>query len=288
MAPPGRWVPQDSERLGEFALLGKIAGGVIGYKSGGFPGLLLGVFIGHQIDRRLPYWMLKLLNKVMVKHHLEVQRAFFEATFSVMGHLAKADGRVSEQEIEVARQVMARMQLTAEAQREAIAFFGQGKEAGFDLDAMLQRLQRATQRRRDLLQIFLEIQLGAAYADGELHAAEREVLLKIFTTLGFGVAEFERLEAMIRAELHNRQGGGAGPASRTRGMSLEDAYAILNITESASDAEVKKAYRRLTSQHHPDKLAASGLPPEMMKMAEEKTHEIRTAYERIREVRGFK
>lgn len=255
--------------------------------SGGFTGLLIGLFLGHQFDRHLPFWAMKFLNKVLVKHHLEVQRAFFEATFSVMGYLAKADGRVTEQEIQLARQVMERMRLSPEAQREAIAFFGQGKEPGFDLDAMLQRLRRATLRRRDLLQIFLEIQLGAAYADGELHTIEREVLLKIFTTLGFGTAEFERLETMIRAGIHDRQSGGA-QAGRTRGMSLADAYAILNVDEAASDADVKKAYRRLTSQHHPDKLAASGLPPEMMKMAEEKTHEIRTAYERIREVRGFK
>lgn len=268
-------------------MLGKIIGAVVGYMSGGFTGLLIGLFLGHQFDRHLPLWAVKFLNKVLVKHHLEVQRAFFEATFSVMGHLAKADGQVSEEEIRLARQVMERMQLSPEAQREAIALFGQGKEPGFDLDAVLQRLRRATMRRRDLLQIFLEIQLNAAYADGELKSAERDVLLKIFVTLGFSEAEFERLDAMIRAELHNRQSGGA-QAGRTRGMSVADAYAILSIDESVTDAEVKKAYRRLTSQHHPDKLAASGLPPEMMKIAEGKTHEIRTAYERIREVRGFK
>ena len=268
-------------------MLGKIIGAVIGYMSGGFTGLLIGLFVGHQFDRHLPFWAVKFLNKVLSKHHLEVQRAFFEATFSVMGHIAKADGQVSEQEIHLARQVMARMQLSEQAQEEAIALFGRGKAPDFDLEATLQRLHRAAMRRRELIQVFLEIQLSAGYADGELQPAERELLLTIFTTLGFGVAEFERIDAAIRAELHNRQTGGAA-AGRTRGMSEEDAYAILGIAESATDAEVKKAYRRLTSQHHPDKLAASGLPPEMMKMAAEKTHEIRTAYERLRETRGFK
>lgn len=268
-------------------MLGKIIGGVVGYFSGGFIGLLIGVLIGHQVDRYLPYWLMKLLGKVLVKHQLQVQRAFFEATFSVMGHVAKADGRVSEQEIQMARQVMERMQLSPEAQREAIDFFKQGKEPDFNLDTTLQRLRSATLRRRDLVQLFLEIQLGAAYADGELQASERELLLKIFTALGFTAADLERIESMIRAGFHNRQSGSAAPG-RTHGMALSDAYAILNVSEGASDAEVKKAYRLLTSQHHPDKLAAKGLPPEMMKMAEEKTHEIRTAYERVREVRGFK
>lgn len=267
--------------------MGKIIGAVIGYMSGGFTGLLIGLFLGHQFDRHLPFWAVKILNKVLAKHHLEVQRAFFEATFSVMGHLAKADGQVSEQEIYLARQVMARMQLSEQAQLEAIELFGRGKAPDFDLEAVLQRLHRAAMRRRELIQVFLEIQVSAGYADGELQPAERELLLKIFTTLGFGAAEFERIDAAIRAELHNRQAGG-GVAGRTRGMSTEDAYAILGVAEGATDAEVKKAYRRLTSQHHPDKLAASGLPPEMMKMATEKTHEIRTAYERLRETRGFK
>lgn len=269
-------------------MLGKIAGGLIGYAAGGFWGFLIGLLLGHQFDRHLPLWAMNFLNKVLVKHHLEVQRAFFEATFSVMGHLAKADGRVSEEEILLARQVMERMQLSPEAQREAISLFNQGKASGFDLDAVLQRLRQVAMQRRELIQMFLEIQLSAGYADGTLQSAERELLLRIFTTLGFSAAEFERLDAMIRAELHSRQAGGAGAAGRTHGMALTDAYAILNIDESVSDAEVKKAYRRLTSQHHPDKLAAKGLPPEMMKVAEQKTHEIRTAYERIREVRGFK
>jgi DnaJ like chaperone protein len=130
--------------------------------------------------------------------------------------------------------------------------------------------------------MFLEIQLGAAFADGDLHDAERNVLLQICDTLGFSRVDFERLVTMIRAELHSHQRGAS------QGMSIEDAYAILNIDASATDVEVKKAYRVLTSQHHPDKLAAKGLPREMMELAEEKTHEIRSAYELIREARGFK
>ena len=174
------------------------------------------------------------------------------------------------------------MGLNETAQREAMELFGRGKQPDFDLDAMLQSLRSATRGRFDLMQMFIEIQLNAAFADGELKPSERQLLLRICNVLGFPQAMFERLVAMIQAEIHHRQ---SGPS---RGPSLEDAYAILNIDESASDAEVKKAYRRLTSQHHPDKLAAKGLPPEMMKMAQEKTVEIRSAYERIREQRGFK
>ena len=94
---------------------------------------------------------------------------------------------------------------------------------------------------------------------------------------------------MIQAE--RRFGGGAAggrrAAQQPSGPTLRDAYAILNISSGTGDAEVKKAYRRLLSQHHPDKLVSKGLPEEMMKMAAQKTHEIRKAYEKVKESRGF-
>lgn len=262
--------------------MGKILGAIFGYLIGGFWGFVIGVVLGHQVDRRLPSILLFLLKNVVVRHQADIQRAFFENTFLVMGHLAKADGRVTEQEIQLARQVMQRMNLDQAASREAMELFGRGKAQEFDLDASLRAFFQVAHRQRALLQMFLEIQLTVGYADGSLHAAEREVLLRICQVFGFSPTDLARLEAMIRAEVHSHQPG------RTGGLDLGDAYAILNVDSSASDAEIKKAYRRLMSQHHPDKLEAKGLPKEMMKLAEEKTHEIRTAYERIREERGFK
>lgn len=263
-------------------MLGKLIGALLGYWLGGFLGLLIGLILGHQLDKHLTRLAGGFLLSSLAKHQVQVQQVFFEATFGVMGHLAKADGRVSEQEIALARQVMQRMGLNDQAQRMAIDHFGRGKQADFDLDATLERLRTTLRGQQNLTRMFIEIQLSAAFADGELKASERGVLEQICVRLGFPLDAFERLVNMIQAELHHQQAG------RDRGPSLEDAYAILNIDESASDAEVKRAYRRLTSQHHPDKLAAKGLPKEMMKLAEEKTHEIRSAYERIRETRGFK
>ncbi|HHH47566.1 MAG TPA: co-chaperone DjlA [Gammaproteobacteria bacterium] len=264
-------------------LLGKIIGGVFGYLiTNNIWGILIGVFLGHQFDRGLSRSGGGFSAGWRVVNQARAQQAFFETTFSVMGHLAKADGRVSEEEIALARQVMARMGLPEAARREAIRLFGQGKAADFDLDAALAGFRSVTLGQRNLLQMFLEIQFFAAYADGAMDPDERRVLLHVCESLGFSQADFDRLDAMIQAEMHGFQDGG-----KRRGPSLEDAYAILNISEDASDSEVKKAYRRLMSQHHPDKLVAKGLPEEMMKLAQEKTHEIRTAYERIKEARGF-
>jgi DnaJ like chaperone protein len=257
---------------------GKLIGGVSGFLLGGPLGLLVGAVLGHQFDRGMASLEGGFPGGM---GHVQVQEVFFEATFSVMGHLAKSDGRVSEQEIALARQVMARMGLTEKSRLEAIRLFNLGKQADFALDDVLGRFRQVCLRRRNLGQMFVEIQLHAAYADGILNPAERTLLLHICQQLGFSAHDFQRLDAMIRAELHAAQGG------RGAKTSLEDAYAILNLDAKASDAEVKRAYRRLMNQHHPDKLVAKGLPEEMMKLAEEKTHEIRAAYERIREARGF-
>ena len=94
-----------------------------------------------------------------------------------MGNLAKVDGRVSEDEIALARAVMAEMELSAEKRRTAIRLFNEGKAPGFPLDAVLEQFRRECHRRQNLMQMFIEIQLQAAYADGALNSAEERLLL---------------------------------------------------------------------------------------------------------------
>ncbi len=260
---------------------GKVLGGAFGFMLGGPLGALLGAVVGHNLDlgiARLPE------GEVDEGEKERVQAAFFTATFSVMGHIAKADGRVSEDEIDMARAVMRQMELDDAMRRTAIDLFTQGKSAEFQLDAVLEQFRRECHRRRTLIRLFIEIQLQAAYADGRLDPVEDRLLRHICRKLHFPQSEYERLEEMIRAEIHQ---GGAGRATAREGPKLPDAYALLNVDPGASDQEVKRAYRRLLSQHHPDKLVAKGLPEEMMKVAAQKTHEIRQAYERIKKERGF-
>jgi DnaJ like chaperone protein len=262
---------------------GKLAGGAFGFMVGGPIGALLGAVLGHNLDKGIKG--LSADERFAPGDQERVQTAFFTTTFSVMGAIAKADGRVSPDEIALARSVMAEMDLSEEMRRTAINLFNQGKAAGFPLDGVLEQFRAECHRRNTLIQMFIEIQLQAAYADGSLHKGEEQMLLHICKRLGIPEFAFRRLEKMIRAERHF--GGGrraeAGPAR----PSLQDAYAMLNVPSDASDAEVKNAYRRLLSQHHPDKLVSKGLPEEMMKVATQKTHEIRQAYERVKEARGL-
>jgi DnaJ like chaperone protein len=270
---------------------GKLVGGAFGYMLGGPLGALLGAALGHRFDKGLE----SLPDDVLAWESGDkerIQTVFFTTTFTVLGRVAKADGRVSRNEIRMAEQVMAQMSLSAEMRQTAIRLFNEGKSDGFPLDEVLEQFRQECHRRQNLIQMFIEIQLQAAYADGEMDAAERALLLHICERLNVSEFVFRRLEQMIRAERHYAGAGPGGEHGRQprqpEQFTVKDAYAILNISADATDKEVKQSYRRLMSQHHPDKLVAKGLPEEMMKLAAQKTDEIRKAYERIKQVRGMR
>lgn len=252
--------------------VGKAVGAALGFAVGGPVGSLLGVFLGHQFDEGV------------LRTHASgtAQRLFFAATFEVMGHLAKLDGRVSEQEIRAARRIMHGMRLSPEQVLTAIRHFNDGKAARYPLEDRMTALRAKFGVRRDLAQAFVQIQVQAAVAGGEILQPKRQGLWDVARGLGLGRVELAQIEAAVRA-----QNDGARAAGQET-MSLAAAHRALGVETAASDREIKTAYRRLMNQHHPDKLVSRGLPQSMVGMAEQKTQEIRAAYERIKADRGFK
>ncbi|MGR8979046.1 MAG: co-chaperone DjlA [Gammaproteobacteria bacterium] len=259
--------------------LGKFIGGAFGFMLGGPLGAILGASVGHQFDVGLG----GIENDVSFNpgDQQRVQMAFFTTTFSVMGHIAKADGRVSPEEISLANRVMEQMALSGEMRKTAISLFQQGKNPGFPLDDVLTQFYKECHRRTDLLRMFLEIQMQEAFADGVLDSNEERLLLHICARLRISRFDYERLKIQLQAQ-YRFYGQGQYHYHRPEPKSsLQDAYGILGLTSAATPDEVKKAYRRLMNQHHPDKLVAKGLPEEMMKLAKEKTQKIAKAYETI-------
>jgi len=260
---------------------GKVIGGTFGFMLGGFLGALLGAALGHQFDKGLSFSSLDGFG--YGGNQETIQMAFFTALFSVMGHVAKADGQVSADEIAMARSIMQQMDLDEKQTRVAIDLFNQGKQPEFDLHAAVSQFRQEAHRRTSLMRMFLELLIHAAYADNHLHDKEDRVLRQISQQLGFSDRYFDQLDAMVRAQRTFHAGGQASPQTQAR--LLSDAYQVLGVDQSANDAEVKKAYRRLMNQHHPDKLVSRGMPEEMVKLATEKTQDIKAAYEAIKHSR---
>ncbi|OOZ12604.1 co-chaperone DjlA [Solemya velum gill symbiont] len=254
---------------------GKLLGGGFGFMLGGPLGALFGAALGHQLDKGVNINFDERQGASADTSNELAQTAFFTATFSMLGYLAKADGRVSKEEIAYAERVMQNMSLSSEQRQAAIWLFNEGKKPSFHPDEILLQLKQQLGRRRNLMRVFIEIQVQAAFEDGVLHTAEEQVLLNSCRMLGISEMDYRAIVYQGRKQ------------SKTAGsLQLADAYKILGVEKSATDSEVKKAYRRLLSQHHPDKLVSKGLPEEMMRIATEKTHQIKKAYELVKDNRS--
>lgn len=265
---------------------------------GGPLGALIGATVGHNFDQGAQK---KVGAATTAEGGDHTQITFIITVFQVMGHLAKADGRVSEQEIATARALMDQMQLSAGQRRAAIDCFTEGKQPDFALDAALETFQRAYRSRPALVQPWLEALLHVAYADGALHPQTHTRLLSITERLGIARLQFETLHTLFRAQRWTQQhspGGRSGedqahrqrPHDRrptTAVNSIAQAYSVLGLKRDANPDEIKLAYRRLLKQHHPDKLAASDASSAVLAHATEKTRQITAAYDYIREARGF-
>jgi len=255
---------------------GKIIGGVIGLLRGGIAGAILGVFIGHMIDR-----FLAGLGGVS-----RVRDVFFGALFATLGHINKADGQVTRAEIAAAEELMRRLQLGPEERQMAISFFQQGKQPDFDLDATLREFARHSMVRQDLRIMFIELLLQAAISDGSLSVAEERILQRACMILHIPANVYA---AMRQAHQGGPQAGYSGYRQVPRqAVPIEQDYASLGLKSDASVQEIKRAYRKLISQYHPDKLVSQGLPEEMMELSKNRVREINAAYDRIKAHKGIK
>ena len=253
-----------------------ILGALIGAATGGFVGLLIGGLIG--------WFASQAIRSVVVGGLNIAQSKMIDSTFSIMGALCKADSVVTRDEIQAVEKMFDMLRLNSEQKRQAKDAFSRGKQPEFDLNRAVDDFAAITRRQGPLLQLFLQLQVAAVAADGVIHPAEHAMLVQIAQRLGLGERDIQQLEALLRmATGGGRSDSGAPTASR-----LDDAYTALGVTPQATPAEIKRAYRKLMSENHPDKLASRGLPESMRAVAEERSREINAAYDLLKEARGIK
>jgi DnaJ like chaperone protein len=255
----------------------KLIGIAVGFYLWGWFGAVLCFILGAVIDR------IRALGQGALNplHAAVRQTVFLETVFIAMGRLAKADGRVSEAEIAHAEVLMQKLGMTPEHRRQAIALFKQGAAGEADMYAACRKFMSVCGHTHHLKEMLLVYLIVMAMADGEYHPEEEKLLTEIAGYLGYGPEAFKRLLDMVVNQTHF---AGGQVATET---ALDDAYKALGVGRDSSDAEVKRAYRKLMSKYHPDKLMGQGLPEDMIKVATEQAKDIQLAYDLISRQRGM-
>lgn len=270
---------------------GKLLGCFFGYLIAGPAGALFGILIGNFFDRGLAAHFSKAHWYFYEEKRQAVQKIFIETVFTVMAYVARANGRISENQIQMAQQLMDEMSLSQKQKSMAKECFNKGKNPTVNIDQVLDILKYTCRDNIELLKHFMDIQYRAAQIDG-LSTKKLQALDGIFKRLGFAPLH---QQYRYYEDLHHRASGrsyqqnSSGPRYSEPGSTslLTQAYALLEVKPGASKQDVKRAYRRLISRNHPDKLIAKGLPEARIKQANEKTQQITKAYELICTSKGW-
>lgn len=243
---------------------------------------ILGLFFGHQVDRFLAAQLQSFELNSFFSGRLP--DGFAQALFETMGHLCKSDGHVSQEEIRAARSIMHRLGLGPAQVRHAIDWFDAGKKSSFPLLQTVRQLRRVAARRAELRLLFVRLLLEVVLAKDRLHQRERAMIWIVCTELDIGRVELAQLEAMIRAQKGFRH----SPAGDADARRVREAYQALGVNESATNDEVKTAYRRAMNKSHPDKIASSNPDAATVAEAHRRTREVRRAYEMLKARRSIR
>lgn len=256
---------------------GKLLGAIFGFLMGGPAGALFGILVGNFFDRGLSEHFARPYGTFQHEKNRQTRTLFIQTTFMIMGYIAKADGRVSEPAIAAANAVMHDLHFSKMQVEVARQAFTSGKSPEFKLVDVLLTFKRSLQHQPNLIMTFLDIQYRVLQTQG-LTTKKLRALNQVAQVLGF---------APLHEQAHFYENSRRSSDSYQSGTSLSEAYSILKLDMNASEPAVKKAYRRLISQHHPDKLIAKSKSDAEIKRANERTQKIRKAYEKICEVKGW-
>lgn len=249
-----------------------LLGAAAGWALASIPGALLGGLLGQLLDRQLRLQSWAQLRGLLAR---EAEMDDDELLFMLLGRLAKCDGRVLDSHIRMARDEMQRLGLDEAGMRRAMDAFSRGKLAELDLQRPLQALRRRPERGEVLLRTCWRM----AWADGRVSAAESRLIQGWGLSLGWQRVALDSLADEYQ------------PARRSQEPAAGDYRAALRLLGVQADSDpgaIKRAYRRLLSRNHPDKLAGSGASAAQLRNATDKTRELHSAYELVRQRHGFR
>ena len=251
--------------------LGKVVGGTLGFAIGGPIGAIAGAAFGHSFDRKEEkYISYRIGHEGDLSNNEQAQLTFFVAAFSMLAKIAKADGRVSEKEISSVEDFMRKeLQLDQESMNTAKNIFKEAVNSSEPFDSFARQFHDVFRHQPRIIELMMDLLLRVSTADGGISGEEEKLLSSAARIFNISDDEYARLRSRYVKDVNKY-------------------YAVLKVSENATDEEVKKAYRKLVSEYHPDKIESKGLPEEFVKFANDKFKEIQEAYEQIRRERGLK
>ncbi|MBC9129837.1 co-chaperone DjlA [Frischella sp. Ac13] len=255
----------------------------------------VGLFVGPMLYRFFN-------NMAPVRDNPANPTLYLTVAFEVLGHLSKAKGQVTVDDIRLASHYMDQLQLDAEKRKLAQDSFNRGKVTNYPLRKRLNEIYNQYRYRRKVLMVFCEQLIQAAMSDGYLDEKEKQILNIVAEEFHIPKAQMAIYIQMIMASYQfqrqqysnqNYQSQHKGNYQRhyqqsTSKNDINNAYRVLGVDPSVDVVIIKRAYRKLMNEHHPDKLVSKGLPKEMLEAAKKRSQEIQAAYDLIKADRGFK
>ncbi|PID42856.1 MAG: co-chaperone DjlA [Proteobacteria bacterium] len=254
---------------------GKLFGGTMGFVTGGPLGAMVGMAFGSKFDQHCEDFVKQNWNFTVSGIPSSSKKTMIQALFTSLGRVAKSEGRVTEQDIAFAETVMHQLQLSPTDREQAKRAFSQGKSSDYDLSRDLAAFRQASLFNRQQLGIYLGALLQlASLSESRERTSECKRLCQMV-----GIPEFQfeqiRLKFLKQQQQQNRP-------RHSHQLSEAQACKILGVSRSANMAEIKRAYRKLISQYHPDKFIAEGRSESSINNAKEKSQKIRAAYELLK------
>ncbi len=251
--------------------LGKMIGGTIGFALGGPLGAVAGAAFGHTfVDKKEQVYLSSQPGaQASLSSNEEAQLVFFTAAFSMLAKICKADGKVTQNEISAVEMFMTRdLQLDFNSQQTAQNIFRQAVNSPESFDAFAIQFYSVFSAQPNIIELMMDVLLRVSAADGNISSEEETMLLSAIRIFNYTQTDYERLKSKY-ITVTNKY------------------YAVLKCDENSSNEEIKKQYRKLVTEYHPDKIEAKGLPEEFIKFANDKFKEIQEAYDNIKKERSM-
>lgn len=256
--------------------LGKMIGGTIGFALGGPLGAVAGAAFGHAfVDKKEDAYLRSipggrpLGGQGGLSSNEQAQLIFFTAAFSMLAKLCKIDGQVSQEEVQAIETFMKRdLQLDENGQETAKNIFRQAIHSPERFEAFAGQFYLVFRSQPNIIELMVDVLLRVSNADGEMSQGEETMILSAARIFHYSDTDYSRLKSKYVKNTNKY-------------------YAILKCDETASNEEIKKKYRTLVTEYHPDKIEAKGLPEEFIKFANDKFKEIQEAYDQIKKERGI-